>query len=127
MIWKILGIAFVGVVSFVIIKKANSDVAVAISVVTGAIIIALILQSIIEIFGFFSDIANDSGMDKTLIRNVFKLVGVGYLCEYSVSICKDFDCQSIGKKIELGGIVSILAVSIPLIKNAIDAIKAILP
>ena len=127
MIWKILGIAFVGVVSFVIIKKANSDVAVAISVVTGAIIIALMLQSIIEIFGFFSDIANDSGMDETLIRNVFKLVGVGYLCEYSVSICNDFDCQSIGKKIELGGIVSILAVSIPLIKNAIDAIKAILP
>ena len=53
MIWKILGIAFVGVVSFVIIKKANSDVAVAISVVTGAIIIALILQSIIEIFESF--------------------------------------------------------------------------
>ena len=69
---------------------------------------------------------------KTNINNEFlviliKITGIAILTEFAVSICKDVGESAIASKVDIGGKILIISLSIPIINALIDTIVKILP
>ena len=54
------------------------------------------------------------------------VIAVAYISEFAIQICKDAEFGSIASKIELGGKLIILSLSIPIIKAILDTVTSLL-
>ena len=124
--FKIIAIAFVGVLVCILMKDIKPELTPLVLIAVGVVILILLSDNIAEILEFFMGLSDDAGLSRSVFSTVLKIIGIGYLCEYSVNVCDDCGCTSIGKKIELAGKITILILSIPIITGIIQAIGALL-
>ena len=57
-----------------------------------------------------------------MFKTLLKIIGVGYLVEFSAGVCIDSGNSSIADKIVLAGKVLIFSLSIPIISNLFNMI-----
>lgn len=94
-----------------------------ICVIVGSIILVMyILSGVQSIFDYFSEIVNKTGIDNVMFKTLLKIIGVGYLVEFSAGVCIDSGNSSIADKIVLAGKVLIFSLSIPIISNLFNMI-----
>lgn len=124
---KIIGIGLITSIAVLIVKQVKPEVAIIVSI-TGSIVMLLMLvdmlASIIDVFGV---LVNKTGLDKQLFASVLKIIGVGYITEFSANVCSDTGNKSIADKILLSGKVIILVLALPIITALIDIIVGIMP
>ena len=58
-----------------------------------------------------------------LYRAILKIVGVGYLTEFSAGICEDYGAGSVGKKLQLSGKIAIFILAFPVIEAFINVVE----
>ena len=122
MFFKVLGIAFLAVVCFGILKSVKPELSTFVPIVTGAIVILLLSDDVLTSVEAFRSIAEKTGLTQPLFSSLIKIVGIGYLTEYGVEICEDAGCSSIGKKVEFAGKITIFVSALPIVTNIIDLI-----
>lgn len=66
-------------------------------------------------------------INKEFIGLLIKITGIAFLSEFAVSICRDSGESAIATKVEIGGKIIILALSIPIITNLLQIILNVLP
>ncbi len=123
---KIVGIAFVGVVLYQILRNTKSDFAIFVSISVGVVILVLLSDKISQVVNVFNDLSVKAGLSSEIFSSVIKIIGIGYLTEYSVNLCDDAGCSGIGKKIELCGKITILIMALPIINGIITIIGELL-
>lgn len=123
---KIIGLAFIGVICYKLIKDVKSELAPFALVAVGAAILITLSDKITETFTVFSSLSDKAGLGGTVFSSLLKIIGIGYVTEYSASICDDCECSAIGKKIEFAGKITIFAMSLPIINGIIETIGALL-
>lgn len=127
LIFKIVAIGLISAIASLIIKPLRSDFAVIIAIVGGIIILLMLVNYLSGIFESFKLIINSTGVSSSLYTLVIKIVGIGYLVEFSAGICADSGSASIGDKILLGGKVIIMVMALPIITNILSIISQLLP
>ena len=123
---KIIGVAFVGIICYKLIKNVKSDFAPLILVAVGAIILILVSDKISQILNVFDGLSKKAGLSGTIFSSLLKIIGIGYVTEYAAEVCDDCDCSSIGKKIELAGKITIFVMSLPIINGIVETIGELL-
>lgn len=121
-IFKLIGIAIIGAICSLILKSTQSQYAILTSIATGIILIIFISKSLTNVILAFQDIINKTGVDDALFSILLKIIGIGYLVEYSANLCNDLECPSIGKKLALGGKVTLFLMALPIVKALIDIV-----
>ena len=58
---------------------------------------------------------------------LIKITGIAFLTEFAVSICKDSGETAIANKMDMGGKVVIVSMSIPIISGLLETIIKVLP
>lgn len=127
LIFKIIAISLVTCVAVMIVKPIRNDFAVLLSVVGGIIIILFVMQYVSEIFSTLHFIVNETGLSNSLFSLILKIVGIGYLTEFTVGVCADSGVGGLGDKVLLGGKIVILAMALPIINNILEIIIGLLP
>lgn len=122
---KVIIVALVGVMAVAVLKSIKPELALLAGLVTGAIILLMVIGEISGIFEDFKSISEGTGGGSSIFTTILKIVGIGYLTEYSSSICEDYGSQSIAKKVQLAGKVSIFTLAIPIFANIIKTIGSI--
>jgi stage III sporulation protein AD len=61
-----------------------------------------------------------------LLKILLKIVGVGYLTEFCAGILNDFGSNTIADKVVLGGKITILLLSIPIVEGLFNLIRGFL-
>ena len=123
---KILAIGIITTISTLIIKQIKPEIAMFVTLVGGILIIFEIvglLTSVVETFLHLSEI---TGVDKEVFQIVLKIIGIGYLTEFTANLCADSGMNSVADKILLGGKVVILIVALPIINTLIEIITNLL-
>ena len=120
---KVLAIGIIGVIISNVLKNSNSTFAPFVILTTGMIIILMAISSMQKVLVTFNDLVNNAKIPSKMYAILLKIIGIGYLTEYSVSIAEDLDCKSIGNKIEFAGKISIFLLSIPILESLLDMIK----
>lgn len=125
-IFQLVGIAFITAVAALILKNTKPELAFAVTV-TGSIILLLftfeMLRSTLTIFQTISD---TTGIDSSLVKILLKMVGIGYLVEFSAGILNDFGQNSVADKLVFCGKVIVLILAIPILESVLTLISRLL-
>ena len=124
---KIIGIGLVAVIIIVILKQYRPEFAMYVSIGAGILIFALIATKLYGIIDVLKSIANKSSINNKFLVLLIKITGIAILTEFTVSLCKDSGESAIANKVDLGGKVIIMSMSIPIMSSLLETIINILP
>ena len=126
-IFKIVAIGLITCVASLIIKPIRNDFAIIISIVGGIIIVVMLLGYLTGIFDTLKDIIGITNLNSSLYTILLKIIGIGYLIEFTAGICNDTGNGSLGDKILLGRKIIIMVMALPIITNILEIIMELLP
>ncbi len=124
---KIIGIGFIALIIIVIIKQYKPEFAMYVSIIAGTIIIFLSLDKIIGIINLLKNLSNKTGINAEFLVVLLKITGIAILTEFAVTICKDSGENAIASKIDFGGKIIVISMSIPIISALLEVILKIMP
>lgn len=123
---KIIGVGLVTAITALVLKATKPELAFAVTIAGGVIILIFAFDLLSASFQIFTEIAEKTGIDNSLVKIILKIVAIGYLVEFGAGIIEDFGSKSIADKLVLAGKVIIFTVSIPIIRSLISLIGSIL-
>lgn len=126
LVFKIIGIGICGTVLALTVKQYRPELAIAVPVLSAAVILLLCVPYLSSVLTMFQNIAEESGIDTAYVKIVIKIIGVAYICQFASDICKDAGESSIAGKIELGGKVVIITLSMPIIYGLLELTSKII-
>ena len=124
---KIIGVGLVALIFIIVIKQYKAEFAIYISLIAGALILLLVMDKFAGIIELLKALASKASVNNEFLLILLKITGIAFLTEFAVSICKDSGESSIASKIDLGGKVIIIGMSIPIISALLELIIKILP
>lgn len=125
-ILKIAAIGLLTALSAALVRDSRSDVAFAVVVAGGAIMLTMLVDYFTGIFAFFDELVNKTGVDRGVIKTLFKIVGIGYVAELAAGICEESGAKSVGDKIVLGGKLIIFTLTVPILRFLLDIIGSLM-
>ncbi|MBR4407999.1 MAG: stage III sporulation protein AD [Clostridia bacterium] len=126
-IFKILALAILTCIATIIVKQVKPDFASIVAIAGGVVILLFILNYLGDILSVFQGIISKTGLSPSLFSTILKIIGIGYLTEFTANLCNDSGNSSLATKVGLAGKVIILFISLPIITNLIEIILEILP
>ena len=124
---KIIGIAFIAVIIIIILKQYKPEFAIYASIIAGVLILTLASGTLSGIIDMLKSISSKTNINNDFLIILIKITGIAILTEFAVSICKDAGESAIASKVDIGGKVLIISLSIPIINALIDTVVKILP
>ena len=125
-IFRIIGVAFVTAVAAIVLKSSKPELSFAVTV-TGVIIILIFVADMLQnTVNIISSIAGMTGIENGLIKILLKIVGIGYLAEFSAGLLNDFGSNAVADKVTLAGKLTILILSLPVIESVLGLIRGFL-
>ena len=125
-IFKIAAIGLLTAISAALVRDSRSDVAFAVVVAGGAIMLTMLVDYFTGIFAFFDELVNKTGVDRGVIKTLLKIVGIGYVAELAAGICEESGAKSVGDKIVLGGKLIIFTLTVPILRFLLDIIGSLM-
>lgn len=124
---KIIGVGLVALIIIVILKQYRPEFAMYVSLSAGVIIFALIFTKLSGIIVILKNLSSKAAINSQFIALLIKITGIAILTEFAVSVCKDTGETAIANKVDLGGKVIIMSMSIPIMCSLLETIVQILP
>ena len=124
---QIIGIGLIALVLIIILRQYKPEFTIYVSLIAGAIILFMVIGQLAGIVNLLSNLANRTSVNSEFITILLKITGIAILTEFAVSICKDSGETAIANKIDLGGKIIIISISIPIITALLELVVRILP
>jgi len=125
-VFRLCAVAVITAVCAFILKSHKSDL-VPLCVTAGGILIALTaFDYLSESLDFIRKFTEQTNLDKSVIRIIFKAVGIGYIIELTASSVKDLGFESIADKLILCGKLIIFVMSVPILQSLFDVITKLI-
>ena len=124
---KVIGIGLTAVIIILILKQYKSEFAIYVSIGAGILIFALIAGKLLGIIEILQNLSSKASINNEFIALLIKITGIAILTEFAASICKDSGESAIASKIDFGGKVIIMSLSIPILSSLLQTIINILP
>ncbi len=124
---KIVGIGLISLVIILILRQYKPEYAIYVSLIAGILILTLSLGQLSGIINLLKDISSRASINTKFLSLLLKITGISFLTEFAVSISKDSGESAIANKIDLGGKVLIIVISIPIITALLEIVIKIIP
>lgn len=124
---KIIGIGLTALIVIIILKQYRPEFAVYISIIAGIFILLLSLSQISSVINLLRDLSSKANINSAFLGIILKITGIAILTEFAVSICQDSGESSIANKVDIGGKVIIITISLPIISSLLETILKVLP
>ena len=124
---KIIGIGLIALIMILVLKQYKPEYAIYVSLIAGIAILLISLSKISGILDLLKSISNRANINSQYILLLLKITGIAFLTEFAVSISNDCGESAIASKIDLGGKVLIIVISLPIITALLETILKIIP
>ncbi len=125
-ILKIVLFAVVAVVVSVIVKQLKPEFSIVVVVCASVALTIMVCDKLFDVIYTFYNFSSEAGIDNQAITCVIKVVGIGYIAEFSNNLCVDAGCKSIGDKVLLASKISILFCALPIVQQLFALIQNLL-
>ena len=125
-ILKIIGVAFITTVAAILLKGTKPELSFAVTVMGVIVILLFIIDAMRTTLAIFTVIAEMTGIENSLIKILVKIIGVGYLTEFASGILNDFGSNAVADKVVLCGKLTIVVLSLPILKGLLQMITGFL-
>jgi len=126
-ITKIIGIGIIALIITIILKQYKKEYALYTSIIAGIFILLISLSQISGVINLLKDISSRANINSQFLGIILKITGIAILTEFAVSICQDSGESAIASKIDIGGKVIIISLSLPIISALLETILGVLP
>ncbi len=123
---QIIGIGFCGVLIAIILKEYKPEYKIYISIIIGIMIFILTANNLQIFIQQINNLANRLKIKNQFIGILLKITGISILTEFAISICKDSGENAIASKIDLGGKIIIIGISMPIITGLLETLLGLL-
>lgn len=124
---KIIGVGLCALIIIIVLKQYKPEFAIYVSILAGAIILAMSVANISGVINLMKDISSKANINSQFLGIILKITGIAILTEFAISICKDSGETAIANKIDIGGKAIIITISLPIISSLLETILKILP
>lgn len=124
---KIIGIGLIAVIVIVILRQYKPDFVIYVSLIAGILILFMVLDKLSGIIDLLTSLSQKASMNSEFLIILLKITGIAFLTEFAESICKDSGESAIANKIDLGGKILIIAISVPIISALLELVIKLLP
>ena len=122
---KICGIAVLGLVAVVLLRGMRAEYATFAGIITGILLLFAVLAEFSSVMALVEDMTEKTGFS-LYFEVILKAMGLGLLSEVTADICRDNGAAAIASKVEFGGKMAILSLSLPILRKLIDLIAEFL-
>ena len=124
---KIIGVGLISLIIIIIVRQYKPEFTLYVSLLAGALILIFIIDKIGGIIDLLTSLANKKAINNQFLLLLIKITGIAFLTEFAVSLCKDSGENAIANKVDMGGKVIIVSMSIPIISSLLETVIEILP
>ena len=124
---KIIGLGLTSLIIIIVLKQYKPEFVIYVSILAGALILFFVMDKLAAIINLLSSLAQKANINSQFLGIILKITGIAILTEYAVSICKDSGESAIANKIDMGGKIIIIGISIPIISTLLETMLKILP
>ena len=117
---KIVIIAIFAVITISLIKQIKSEFAIALSVGVSVVLMLMLFDELFNVVQTFYNLSDKAQIDSGIFSIVIKVVGIGYLAEFTNNVCVDANCKSVGDKVILASKIAILLCALPIVENLFE-------
>ena len=125
-IFQLVGIAFITAVAAILVKSTKPELAVVITIAGSIILLLFVFEVFHGSISLFTDIAEATGLNSTIVKTLLKMVGIGYLVEFSAGILSDFGQNSLADKLIFCGKILILVLAVPILESVLSLVGELL-
>jgi stage III sporulation protein AD len=122
-----IGLALVAALLSVFLKESRLP-ALALLLVLGAggLIFLSLLPQLKALLDIFASLTEKAGVSPQYFQVVLKVIGVAYIGEFGVQMCRDAGQGALALKIELAAKITILLLAAPLITSIVQSVTRLL-
>lgn len=113
-------------IAFNVLKTVKPEYGIFVTICASAAILIMLSDLISKAVLNFTGIAEKSGLDGKVFSSILKIIGIGYITEFSSGICEDGGSATLAKKIQLAGKLVIFVMALPIVTNIVDIIGELL-
>lgn len=125
-LYKIIAVGLISALIIICLKSANSELAAPVSIASGLLILLMTVSYVKEFVSFFGDMANVAGIDEGIYKIVLKVLAISYLSEFASGAVEDLGQKNLSEKIQFAGKAIMIVLAMPLLKNLIEKVVALL-
>lgn len=126
MIFSIIGIALISVSICVILQKTNPEFSMLISLTASTLIFLIIFLNLRPVIDTIDRYINNFNLNNVYILTILKSLGICYLTQIASETCKDCGFNSIASKVELGGKIAIILLTLPMLESLVKNIEKLI-
>lgn len=121
---KIIGVGLLTLIVSILLKDVKKEFSIYAVIIGTSIILFLSMDVLKEIINFIEGLTKN--VNGEFIKILLKMTGIAILTEYAVSLCKDSGETAIATKIDLGGKIILISLSIPVISSTLETLTQLL-
>lgn len=110
----------------VILKQWRPEVSLLIGVCAGVLLLSTVLSEVRPLIAWFKEAGATYGNLNLYFAPLLKVLGVAYLAQFASQVCRDAGESALAMKVEIAGRVTILGLSVPVLKTVLEMIEDIL-
>lgn len=107
------------------LKPHKPEFAAYLSLATGVLIFGYALSRLGAITDSIRQISNYIMVDQMYVGILIKVIGIAYICELASGLCKDAGYSAIAGQIEIFGKLSIIVMSLPILKALLETLEGL--
>ncbi len=125
-IFQLVGIAFLTAIAAILLKGTKPELALAVTIAGSVILLLFVFDLLKDSVSIFQTIASSTGIELSLVKIILKMIGIGYLVEFSAGILTDFGQNALADKLVFCGKIIVLVLAVPIIEEVLSLIVRIL-
>lgn len=125
-IFQLIGIAFITAIAALVLKGTKPELALVVTIAGSIILLLFAFEILRNTVSLFSKIADVTGIESSLVKIILKMIGIGYLVEFSSGILCDFGQNALADKLTFCGKILVLVLSVPILENILSLILRLL-
>lgn len=123
MIIKLLGVALAEILAYSLLKTYKPEYAPLSEVCAVGVLFVLCLDELRDVLSFAAAAFENAGIDVGYFTILLKILGVTVLCQIAANLARDNAQSALASKIEFGGKVAVLSLSLPVLKAILGLVS----
>ena len=124
--FKITCAVLVGVFLTIKLKSIGNPIWVYLSMALSIFVLAYVVNRLGFVFDFLNDVMDEIGLESGYFEILIKIVGISYLCDFTASVCRESGFVAVAGQIEIGGKLTIMVMSMPILMAIVEMVTSVL-
>ena len=126
LLFKAIAGVLISVVLYHLIPSNRKELSLMLSIAASCMVCIAAMSYMKPILAFLQDLQEIGNLNSQMMSILTKSVGVGFVTEITVLICKDFGNGALGKSVQFLAITATLWIALPVFEELMSLIQNIL-